>query len=255
MYESPELLMFVPFAGLIAGVLLGASGVGGAAVATPMLIAMGVPIPAAIATDAAFVAIVKIFDFAAHGRAVRGVMRQATGMLIAGVIGSSIGVLALDHLAAIEGGEVVLRRILGVALILAAILLARRVLRGPASIAGEALLPKPVAIVAAGGVGLLVGMTSIGAGSLLLPLLFVSIAAPFEAIVGVGLALGLSFALAAGGGHLFAGNVSLPVFAAMVAGGVPGVLIGARVHERISSKAIATSTATLIAVVGVALVV
>lgn len=255
MFESQPLLMFVPLAGLAAGVLLGASGVGGAAVATPLLIFLGVPLPAAIATDAAFVAIVKIFGLAAHGRAVQGTLRQVRGLLVAGALGSAVGVVALDRLADLDGGEAVLRRALGVALILAGVLLARRVVRGPNTSAGEAILPKPVAVSAAFFVGLMVGMTSIGAGSLLVPLLFVSVRARFEAIVGLGLAVGLALALVAGGGHLFAGNVSLPVFGAMVAGGIPGVLIGAQLHTRVSAKAMASTTATLIAAVGLGLMV
>ncbi len=244
-----------PLIGLLAGVLVGASGVGGAALATPLLIFAGVPVAAAIATDAAFCAVIKMLGIGAHRQSLRGALGPIKGMMLAALVGALAGVLALDHLAALSGGETIIRRGLGIALLLAAIVLGLRIARGPGSADGRALLPRPVAIAASGILGFLVGLTSIGAGSLFLPLLLMSVKARFDAIVGLGLALGLVLAITAGAAHLTAGNADPRLLVLLLAGGLPGVLAGARLHKIISPKTLASGTATVIAAVGLRLVV
>ena len=254
MLDLVEVLKFAPFVGLGAGILVGSSGVGGAALATPLLLLLGVPAPIAIATDAAFCAVIKVLGIGAHRRALSGGFGQIGGMAIAAVVGALLGAVALGRLATVEGGEALLRRALGVALVAAAAVLAHRILRGGHAAEGVAWLPRPIAILLAGVLGFFIGLTSIGAGSLLLPLLFVSVRGRFDTIVGLGLALGLVVAITTGVAHLGAGNANPMLLFALVLGGAPGVFIGARLHRFVPAKALASTTATLIGAVGLRLV-
>jgi uncharacterized membrane protein YfcA len=88
-----------------------------------------------------------------------------------------------------------------------------------------------VAIGVAG--GLIVGMTSVGSGSLiivLLLLLYPTLAA--GQLVGTDLVQAVPLVAAAALGHLIFGDVSFSLAGALMLGAIPGVLIGARISSR-----------------------
>ena len=240
--------------GLVSGGLVGATGVGGAAVAAPVLVlGLGVPAPIAIATDAVFVAVVKIVGVRAHRSALAGAKPLLLRVLVGAVPGAILGVFTLSFVAAQEGGNAVLERILGGLLVAAAVATLIRVWGGPPLVdetPGVAWWLTPVSFA----LGFLVGLTSIGAGSLFLPvLLYAAKGRPFREVVAVGLLQGLVLALVSGGLHLFVSDIDLSLLVALLFGGVIGVRYGARLHDFLSASVLTRATAGLVGLIGLRL--
>ena len=263
MYFEPDLpIVFVILIGFVAGGLVGATGVGGAAFATPALVlGLGLPAPVAIATDAVFCAVIKLVGLGGHRREAKKTTpfgehrRVFITLLLGSVPGALLGALTLRFVAAGPLSESVLRRLLGVLLIVAAGATLYRLFRRRESSATITQELNPILLgLSAAVLGFLVGLTSIGAGSLFLPLLLLTVAAPFRRLVALDLAQGLVLAVVVGGFHLSFGLVKFPLLALLIVGGVPGALAGARLHGVVSSRALVSATASLIALVGARLV-
>jgi uncharacterized protein len=126
---------------------------------------------------------------------------------------------------------------LGVALLLAAggLLLKawagrRRGGDGPA--APITVRPVPTLLLGAAG-GLIVGLTSVGSGSLIIvALLALYPALRANDLVGTDLVQAVPLVTAAALGHAFFGDLQLDIAAAVLVGSIPGVLIGARISSR-----------------------
>lgn len=255
MFEH-EFIIWAPLIGLIAGVLVGATGVGGACFATPaMVLGLGIPAPIAIATDALFAAMIKLFGLNAHRASLTQGRSVLARSLLGSIPGAVCGVIALKYLSGVEGGEMILRRALGAILMIASGVTLHRVLKGGMDDrTRRVLLPMvfltPMSFV----LGFLVGLTSVGAGSLFLPLLLACVALPFRSIVAIDIAQGLTFALVCGSLHLFTGLVDPMLFVLLSVGGIPGVLLGARLHNFVGSRALVSGTASIIAIVGLRMV-
>jgi len=92
--------------------------------------------------------------------------------------------------------------------------------------------PLPTALLGAVG-GLVVGLTSVGSGSLIIVVLLVlypSLRA--NDLVGTDLVQAIPLVAAAALGHAFFGDLRLDIAAAVLVGSVPGVLLGARLSAR-----------------------
>ncbi len=255
MFDFNQFQPLALLVGFVAGALVGSTGVGGAAFATPALVlGLGLPPSVAISTDAVFCAVIKLFGIKAHRSSLKGSMAHLKRALFASIPGALLGVLAVAYLGRMEGGEQILRRSLGVLLIVAATLTFRRSLKkgGHRNIGGT--LPPAVFRPLNGVVGFLVGLTSIGAGSLFLPLLLAGIKASFATIVAIDIAQGFILALVVGAGHMAVGSVDFTLLLVLTIGGIPGIFFGAYLHRTVSPRALASTAASLIAVIGVRLV-
>ncbi len=252
MEDLGALALLVPLIGLAAGLLVGATGVGGAAIATPALVlGLGVPVPLAIGSDVVFAAVVKIAGVGAH----RGALAAERPLLFRSLAGSLpgvvLGVLALRFLV----DDAALETALGALLIVAATatlwfaVVGRRV-------EAEFALPERALPFLAAPFGFAVGLTGIGAGSLFLPLLLAaSRARPFAGVVAADLLQGLLLATVAGALHLTVGRVDPWLVGALLLGGLPGVWLGARLHDFVASWALAGLAASAIGAAGLRLVV
>lgn len=229
-------------AGLGVGAVVGLTGMGGGALMTPLLVlAFGVPPLAAVSSDLAASAVMKPFGGWVHAR--RGTVNwRLVRWLCAGSVPSAFaGVLLLR---VIPGDEAVQRSIqyaLGAALVLAVIGLvakayAGRHRDGRAASTGAArairVRPLPTVLLGAAG-GLVVGLTSVGSGSLIIVILLALYPAlrPND-LVGTDLVQAVPLVAAAAAGHLFFGDLQLPLAGGILLGSVPGVLIGARLSSR-----------------------
>jgi uncharacterized membrane protein YfcA len=125
-----------------------------------------------------------------------------------------------------------LERAIGVMLAVAAVLMLRRVLLGSRNTKtmSDRLVryqtPKLIAIGAFG--GFIVGMTSIGSGSLIIALLVMTVPLTAEKLVGTDVAHAFLLVGVASIGHLVLGDVDLFLAAKLLVGSIPGVLIGSR---------------------------
>jgi uncharacterized membrane protein YfcA len=223
----------------IVGFLVGMTGAGGGALMTPMLILLfGVTPTAAISSDLVAAVVMRPVGAAVHLR--KGTVNLAlVGWLALGSVPTAfIGALILRAFGAGKSDETHVEIVLGVALLLGAAAMALRAAlrrrRGGGGGTGAKVTVRPVPTVAIGAVGgLMVGLTSVGAGSLMIVLLmslYPTLAA--QQLVGTDLAQAIPLTASAALGQLLFGHVEFGVTASLVVGSVPAVLVGSLLSSR-----------------------
>ncbi|MER7008253.1 sulfite exporter TauE/SafE family protein [Dactylosporangium sp. NPDC000555] len=226
------------FAGLGVGVIVGLTGMGGGALMTPILVLFfGVPPLAAVSSDLAASAVMKPFGGFVHAR--RGTVNWALvrWLCLGSVPSAFLGVLLMRAIGGGDQVQDVVRTALGVALLLAVVGLLLKAYRGNGSTTGDGPAPiriRPVPTVLLGALGgLVVGMTSVGSGSLIIVILLALYPAlrPGD-LVGTDLVQAIPLVFSAALGHALFGDLKLDLAAAVLVGSVPGVLIGARLSSR-----------------------
>lgn len=229
-------------AGLLGGFAVGITGMGGGALMTPILVLLfKIDAKVAIASDLVNSLVMKPVGGGVHLR--RGTIhRPLVVRLVAGSVPAAfLGAYTINRMSGTEVQRQV-KTVLGWALIVAcasliakAYLGARRRRRtdSPPSPAGSyEVKTVPTVLVGVGG-GFIVGMTSVGSGSLmivLLMLLYPDLTS--KSLVGTDLVQAVPLVASAALGQLAFGHINFAIAGALVAGSVPGVYVGARVSAR-----------------------
>ncbi len=231
----------VALAGLIVGAVVGLTGMGGGALMTPILVIIfGVHPLAAVSSDLVASMVMKPLGSMVHMR--RGtVVRRLVGWLMVGSVpGAFSGVFLIRLMGRGPLMENQLQFALGAALLLAAaaivtkgLVQVRRSRSSKASGAGQIEVHR-AATVAAGAVGgLLVGMTSVGSGSLIVVMLmFLYPGLSAAQLVGTDLVQAVPLVSAAAVGHLLYGDFQLGLTVSLLIGSLPGVYLGARLSAQ-----------------------
>ncbi|HEX6675240.1 MAG TPA: sulfite exporter TauE/SafE family protein [Actinomycetes bacterium] len=239
--------LYVALAGLIVGFTVGLTGMGGGALMTPILVLLFKVQPlAAVSSDLVAAVVMKPVGGGVHLR--RGTVNFALvrWLMLGSVPAAFAGVLVLRQLG---DGAVVQERVklaLGWALLLAAGSIAARALlrwratrraarAAPAEPVARRpfrLRPLPTVLIGVVG-GLVVGMTSVGSGSLMIVLLLlVYPMLSSRELVGTDLVQAIPLVGSAALGHLLFGDFKLALTASLLLGSLPGVYLGARVSSR-----------------------
>jgi len=225
-------------AGLVVGVLVGLTGMGGGALMTPLLVLVfGVQPLAAISSDLVTSLVMKPVGAVVHLRR-RTVQTGLLGWLALGAVPAGfLGAMLIGRIGHSATVQHNLKIAIGVALVgsvsstVIRLLLDRR--------AGDRGDPPPfvvrpartVAIGVVGGVA--VGMTSVGAGSLVIALLLLAYPRLKPAqLVGTDIVQAIPLVGAAALGHLLFGDVQFGVTASLLVGALPGVYLGARLSAQ-----------------------
>jgi uncharacterized protein len=215
------------------------TGAGGGALMTPMLILLfGVTPSAAISSDLVAAVVMRPIGAGVHFRRGTVNLRLVGWMVLGSVPMAFLGAYLLhvmgDSKAAQENIEVAL----GTALLIgAAAMVVRYVLDRRTGTSRTALVhdivPRPLPTVAIGAIGgIIVGMTSVGSGSLLIVmLLFLYPMIGAKQLVGTDLAQAVPLTLAAALGALAFGHVEFGVTASLILGSVPAVFVGSLVSS------------------------
>ncbi|WP_406120484.1 sulfite exporter TauE/SafE family protein [Streptomyces sp. NBC_00989] len=232
-------------AGALVGFAVGLTGMGGGALMTPiMVMVFGVNPTAAIGSDLAASVFMKPFGALVHQRA--GTVRwDIVRWLLPTAVPAAFGGVFLLHL--FGDGDALQQRVkyvIGTALLLAvAGMLVRLWLdRRRGTVADEdAHVPvRPVATLLIGLVGgVIVGMTSVGSGSLIIVMLM--LAHPMlkaNHLVGTDLVQAIPLVAAAALGHLLVGDADLGLAATLLIGAIPGVVLGAVASTRVTGPAV-----------------
>jgi uncharacterized membrane protein YfcA len=251
-------------AGFGVGLLVGLTGVGGGSLMTPILVLLfGVAPAAAVGTDLWFAAITKLAGGALHHT--RGnVDAQVLRRLCLGSLPASVATIAWLH--ASGGGQLrqgLILNALGAMLLLTALaMIFRRQVQefGRTLRVGSAAQFKavqPALTVLSGAVlGVLVTLTSVGAGALcavLLTYLYPLRMTP-RRLVATDLVHAIPLTAVAGSGHLMMGNVDGGLLLQLLAGSIPGVLLGAHFSDRAPERVLRPLIALMLVAVGVKLV-
>ncbi|MEV5610506.1 sulfite exporter TauE/SafE family protein [Streptomyces sp. NPDC052225] len=249
-------------AGALVGLAVGLTGMGGGALMTPIMVMFfGVNPTAAIGSDLATSLFMKPFGAAVHQKA--GTIRWdiVRWLLPTAMPAAFGGALLLQAFGDGEELQTRVKYVIGGALLLAVTgMLARMWLdrrRGLGTDAAEDadVRVRPVATLLIGLVGgLVVGMTSVGSGSLIIVMLM--LAHPrlkANHLVGTDLVQAVPLVGAAALGHFLVGDVSLGLTGTLLVGAVPGVLAGALLSTRVSGPALRWALVVLLTGSGLAM--
>jgi hypothetical protein len=239
-------------AGLGVGIIVGLTGMGGGALMTPVLVIFfGIPPLAAVSSDLVASAIMKPVGSLVHIRNGSVNWHLVRWLCVGSVPAGFAGVLLIRALGDGARLQSAVQLALGIALVLAVTgLIMRTYLRmrdharrvnAPATpddrAAGESVIrvrPLATALLGAAG-GLVVGMTSVGSGSLIIVVLLgLYPALRARDVVGTDLVQAVPLVASAALGHLIFGDFQFGVTAALLVGAIPGVFLGAQVSARTS---------------------
>lgn len=266
-------------AGLIVGCLIGATGVGGGSLMTPILVLFfNIPAGAAVGTDLLFASITKGVGTGLHGLN-QSISWRVVTRLAMGSIPASLGTLWLLHnVINPKSLAAVLTTTLGVALVVTSLAiffqpLLRKLFRKEVSpsrasasdnsavelqrrIAEEAACESrpesaPLTIITGFVLGAMVTMTSVGSGALgVMVLMALYPKVRSVRIVGTDIAHAVPLTLVAGLGHASTGVVDYDMLGALLLGSIPGIAVGSHVAFRLPEKALKRSLAVILLFVG-----
>ncbi len=225
---------YIVLGSAVVGFLVGMTGAGGGALMTPMLILLfGITPSAAISSDLVAAVVMRPFGAAVHLR--KGtVNRRLVGWMVLGSVPMAfLGAYLLHLMGNSKGAQENIEVVLGAALLLGAFAMVLRYVldrrRGEqrTGVVSDVDV-HPLRTVAIGMIGgLIVGMTSVGSGSLMIILLlFLYPLLGANQLVGTDLTQAVPLTLAAALGALAFGHVEFGVTASLIIGSVPAVLVG-----------------------------
>jgi hypothetical protein len=245
---------YIVLGSAIVGLLVGMTGAGGGALMTPMLILLfGVTPAAAISSDLVAAVVMRPFGSAVHLRArtvnLRLVRLMSTGSIPAAFLGAYLLHLLGNSKSATHHIEIILGAALlvGAAAMVLRFTLDRRAGKARTDVIHE-IEPRPLITIAIGIIGgVVVGMTSVGSGSLMIVLLlFAYPTISAKQLVGTDLTQAVPLTVAAATGALIFGHVKFGVTGSLIIGSVPAVLIGSMLSSTVPDKYIRPAIAFVI---------
>ncbi len=232
-----EMLAAKILVGFVVGILIGMSGVGGGVLLLPVLI-FGLRIPAivAVGSDALFNFFTKIPASLLHLK--KGTVRRKVVIALAcgSVPGSILGVKLLMHIRHLSGDGVnsFIKSAVGILLIVIPLLLLfqkrieEKIVNRPPTMKGFAGMAL-IGLIA----GLLVGMTSVGSGSIIMMLLLLFYSFPPKVNVGTDIVHAVILTGVTGFLHFRLGNVDPSLVLSLLIGSIPGGLVGSHLATRV----------------------
>ena len=247
--------------GLLIGVLVGMTGMGGGSLMTPILVILfGFKPALAVGTDIAHGAIFKTLGALQHRR-MGNVRAQLAGwMLIGSAPMSLLGVWLADWLQSNYGKGVgdSMGRVLGGALLFGCVGLVAKNFVNSKPIEDENFKLERRDRVAAVVIGLfggfVVGLTSVGSGVFFGLTLLVVFPLRAHKVVGTDIFHAAALLYVAGLGHFVAGNVDMGTVGWLLLGSLPGVLVGGRLSLQVPDKLLRLSLAVVLGLSGLKLV-
>jgi len=232
--------LYKTLAGLIVGFVIGLTGMGGGALMTPVLVLMfGVSPGTAVSADVVTSLVLKPFGGGVHIR--RGTVNwRLVRWLMLGSMPAAFAGAYLLHRVVGQDNAPTIKKILGWVLIAAAaaivaklVLQARRKTQPiTASMDPTLVRPLPTLIVGLVG-GAIVGMTSVGSGSLMIvALMLMYPLLPSREMVGTDLVQAVPLVAAAALGHYLFGTLDMSVIVSVLIGAIPAVIAGAHFSSR-----------------------
>jgi uncharacterized membrane protein YfcA len=254
---DPAIVLF----GLGVGVLVGATGMGGGSLMTPLLILIfGIKPVVAVGTDLAYAAITKTvggFRHLTHGKVHR---RMALWLAVGSCPGALGGVYVLNVLRDLYGNgfdDLLIVLISSALLLVGLLMLMRAMSLTDTAREREHLVMETrhkVAAVALGAsVGFVLGITSAGSGTLIAVGLIVGFRLEPHLVVGTDVVHAAILLWVASIAHLASGNVDLGLMVNILIGSIPGVWIGANVSTKLPADVLRPALAIVLIASGLAL--
>lgn len=228
------------------GIVVGLTGMGGGALMTPALIFLGINPAAAVANDLVAASVNKSVGAAVHWRSGSPNLRLAALLMVGSVPFAFAGGFIVKAVGDAEARTDFLTTAIGYALLLAASSYALRMYLQLRHVTGGNIISEdephiralPTLLVGAVG-GLLVGITSVGSGSLIMvALLLIYPTLSAVRLVGTDLVQAVPLVLAAAIGHVVTEGITWAVLIPLILGGTPGTFLGARLAGWVSQSVI-----------------
>ena len=179
---------------------------------------------------------------------------MAAGSIPASFVGAQFILQQTENRQLIEK---ILPTILGSTLIIVSIIILARTFRvlGPKEHI-EVKWPSPWGLVLIGAVGgLLVGMTSIGGGTVIMALLLIFFSIPLNLMVGLDVMHGALLAIVTSLNYSLAGQTDWNLVFLLLIGSLPGAWFGARMINRIDRRLVRTLLAIMVMGAGIDLLI
>jgi uncharacterized protein len=251
----------VALAGLLVGFTVGMTGMGGGALMTPILVLVfNIQPLAAVSSDLVAAVVMKPIGGAVHFRRGTVNMSLVRWLCFGSVPAAFMGVLLLRSLGDGADLENRVKEVLGYALLVAAAAIMAKawVQRQRGALVGDIhkirIRPIPTILIGVVG-GLVVGMTSVGSGSLMivfLLLLYPTLSA--KQLVGTDLVQAIPLVASAALGHILFGDFQLALTASLLVGCIPGVYMGARMSVKAPDSVIRPALVLVLVLSGLKLV-
>ncbi len=246
--------------GLLVGLLVGLTGVGGGSLMTPLLILLfGIHPSTAVGTDLLYAAATKTVGSFVHGFN-RNIDWKVVGRLAAGSVPATIvTILLLGHFGTASRQETALiSNVLAVALVISAVTL---IFKAPILRAAELRNPDfgksasvGLTIVTGLVLGVLVSISSVGAGALgTTALFFLYPRLPTAKIIGSDIAHAVPLTLIAGIGHWWLGTINFHLLASLLCGSIPGIVAGSLTTRYIPETSLRLALAAVLILVALKL--
>jgi len=255
-------LVFV-ISGLLVGFVIGMSGVGGGSLMTPLLVmGFGVAPTTAVGTDLLYAGLTKAGGTVARGK-LGSVDWRIAFVLMLGSVPAALATSGLLSRFAIKGAEVgtLVTSALGLMLVITALALVfRHHLLATQGRFGQKIEKLrsgnvPMLTLVLGAVlGVLVTLTSVGAGALgVVALLMLYPHLPTNHLAGTDIVHAVPLTLVAGAGHAMTGSVDYQLLGNLLIGSLPGIIAGSMVAHRVPEKALRYFMGAVLFAVGVKL--
>ena len=236
--------LYKTLAGVIVGFVIGLTGMGGGALMTPVLVLFfGVNPGSAVSADVVTSLVLKPFGGGVHIRRKTVNWRLVQWLVVGSVPCAFFGAYLLDQVVGTDNKDTI-KEILGwVLLVAAAAILAKLVLQSrrrepPVSQMMDPRLVRPIPTIIVGAVGgLVVGMTSVGSGSLIIVMLMLMY--PLlsgREMVGTDLVQAIPLVAAAALGHALFGTLDFSIITSVLIGAIPAVIVGAHVSSKSADR-------------------
>ena len=244
---EPDRLHIDPYIVLgsaIVGLLVGMTGAGGGALMTPMLILLfGVKPGTAISSDLVAAVVMRPIGAGVHLRAGTVNLKLVRLMVVGSVPAAFLGAYLLHRLGNSRSATNHIEVALGTALLVGAAAMAVRFVldrrsgnRRTGTVGQVVAKPIPTVIIGILG-GIIVGMTSVGSGSLMIVLLlFVYPTIGANQLVGTDLTQAVPLTAAAALGALAFGHIEIGITTSLILGSVPAVLVGSLVSSSVPDR-------------------
>lgn len=243
--------LWLIIAAFCVAIVVGLTGMGGGALMTPALVLLfGVPPLAAVSSDLVASAVMKPIGSWVHWRNKTVNLQVVMWLVVGSVPAAFCGVLILKWMGPGQNVQHGVKLALGIALLISATLLAVRsylkMVERAKKRSGRGLLlqetseippqirPIPTILLGVTG-GLIVGMTSVGSGSIIIiGLMMLYPALKANQLVGTDLFQAVPLVASAALGHAFFGDLDLGLTLPLLIGSIPGVYLGAQLSSRLS---------------------
>lgn len=248
-----SMLINLIIAGLIVGFMIGLTGVGSGALMAPVLLVLGIPPSTVVGSDLLFGLLTKIVGVGSHVQRKTIAWRWVWLMAIGSLPGVLVGTRILAHFA---DAPRTIRIWIGMVLVITPVIavLMEILRRREVGWVERLRQPHPVMITVIGAaIGVTVGATSVGSGSLVDMALVLFSPLSGAMLIGTGIAHAVMITGVGAAAHWSLGNVDVALVGQLLIGSIPGVLLGGWVARRAKPDMVRWGATTLVLLSGLTL--